>query len=147
MEFSTDHPKLKGEISQAVILAELVKAGLDVLLPFGDSSRYDLVVDFDKHFVRVQCKTAHIEDEVVSFSTCSSTLHTKAGSRRNYRGEADYFGVFCPEIEKVYLVPVEDCGDTEASLRLTPTKSGQKKGIKMAEDYEVPGVIPNIKGV
>src|SRR5579862_9353622 len=98
MKFVTNHPKLKGEISQAIILAELVKAGFNVLTPFGDSKRYDFAVDLDGKFIRLQCKTAHVEDdETINFSTCSSACHTRAGTRKNYKDQADYFAVFCPE--------------------------------------------------
>lgn len=34
-----------GEITEAVVLAEFLKAGFPVLLPFGDNQRYDAVVE------------------------------------------------------------------------------------------------------
>jgi hypothetical protein len=33
-----------GEISEAIVMAEFLKAGFPVLLPFGDNRRYDMVV-------------------------------------------------------------------------------------------------------
>ena len=47
-----------GEVSEAVVMAEFLKAGFPVLLPSGDSQRYDLVVEAGGSFLRVQCKTA-----------------------------------------------------------------------------------------
>ena len=35
--------KTAGEITEAVVLAEFLKAGFPVLVPFGDNLRYDLV--------------------------------------------------------------------------------------------------------
>jgi hypothetical protein len=50
----TDHPVDVGQRTEAVILAELVKRGYRVLLPFGINYRYDLVLDLDGRFLRVQ---------------------------------------------------------------------------------------------
>jgi hypothetical protein len=50
--------KAIGEVSEAVILAEFLKAGFPVLLPFGDNQRYDMVIEVSGRFLRVQCKTA-----------------------------------------------------------------------------------------
>ncbi len=54
--------KQLGERSQAHIIAQLLEAGYSVLAPYGDSSRYDLVIeDAEGQFWRIQCKTAWIE--------------------------------------------------------------------------------------
>ena len=50
--------KQLGEQSQAHIIARLLEVGYTVLTPYGDSSRYDLVIeDAEGQFWRVQCKT------------------------------------------------------------------------------------------
>ena len=51
------------------------------------------------------------------------------------RGAADIFGVFCPETEGVYLVPVDAVGSTEIHLRVTPARSNRVAGINLASDY------------
>ncbi len=43
----TSHPVDVGHRAEAAILAELVKRGYRVLLPFGVNQRYDLVLDCD----------------------------------------------------------------------------------------------------
>ncbi len=58
--------------------------------------------------------------------------------RKGYKGEADYFGVYSPEMSKVYLVPVDDVPiGSKAILRLHATKNNQQKGVKWAHDYEI----------
>ena len=52
--------KAIGDVSEAMILTEFLKAGFPVLVPFGDNRRYDLVVEVGGHFLRVQCKTASL---------------------------------------------------------------------------------------
>ncbi|HEU5380614.1 MAG TPA: group I intron-associated PD-(D/E)XK endonuclease [Ktedonobacteraceae bacterium] len=136
--------KAIGELSQAHIIAQLLEAGYRVLLPYGDNLRYDLVIeDADGRFWRVQCKTGWLENNgaLIEFSTASTYYHTKAGrigyGRKHYQGAVDYFAVYCPDIKKVYLVPIDHLPLTNAMLRLVPTANGQKKNIRWAKDYEV----------
>ncbi len=62
MDLFAPTKKQLGERSQAYITARLLEMEYTVLTPYGDSSRYDLVIeDADGKFWRVQCKTAWIE--------------------------------------------------------------------------------------
>ena len=45
----------------------------------------------------------------------------------------DYFMTYWDD--KYYLIPVEECGAREKTLRLVPPKNGQIKGISFAKDY------------
>lgn len=40
-------PKAIGECSEAMVLARLVEVGYTVLKPFGDSKRYDLMIEYE----------------------------------------------------------------------------------------------------
>jgi hypothetical protein len=82
---------------------------------------------------RVQCKTSRVVGDVVMFSTCSSTNHV----RKDYRGQVDFFGVYSPNLDQVFLVPIEDVPSRECSLRLSPTRNKQAKGIRWAGDYRL----------
>ena len=52
-----EHPKTKGEKSTLAIMLALREAGYDLLVPFGENTRYDLVLDDGCCLARVQCKT------------------------------------------------------------------------------------------
>jgi hypothetical protein len=136
-------PKSKGERSEGMILATLLRAGKAVLQPFGDNQRYDLVIDEDGKFIRVQCKTARLHENrsVLAFSTCSSQTHRGKGTQ-NYRGQIELFGVYSPDLDKVYFVPVESVGFVEARLRLTPATNGQTKGVRLASEFEFDPRVP-----
>ena len=56
---------------------------------------------------------------------------------RGYVGEVDYFGVFCPQLNTLYLVPVEDTAKTCTGLRVTASKNGQMKRVLLAKNYEL----------
>lgn len=128
--------KSVGDRAEAHVLAALLRAGKVVLRPFGDNQRYDLVIDENGQFVRVQVKSALLKKGAVVFRTCSTHYH-RGGKSRDYRGQADLFGVYCPIIDKVYLVLVDHVSTTEGALRIDLPKNGQKKGIRFASAYEV----------
>lgn len=137
--------KQLGKQSQAHILARLLELGYTVLIPYGDSSRYDLVIeDAEGHFWRIQCKTAWVEggdQGYIKFSTASLRSRQVEGrihySRKDYQGDVDYFAVYSHEMSKVYLIPIGKVSETRMSLRLAPSKNNQKKGVHFAEDYEL----------
>jgi hypothetical protein len=58
--------------------------------------------------------------------------------RSDYHGEIDVFLVYCPEIDKIYKVPVELTGKNSMQLRIKPTKSrAPKTTINWAADFEI----------
>jgi len=78
------HPKLVGDATEAMAIARLVQAGKNVLLPFGENRRYDLVIDEGDHFVRVQCKTARLRSGAIRFTPAARriTIRTTKAPRR-----------------------------------------------------------------
>lgn len=72
------------------------------------------------------------------FASASSQNYTvKTKGWRGYKGQADYFCVYVEAINKVYLIPVAEVGTSKASLRLSPARNGQTKGVRWAADYEL----------
>ncbi len=131
-----------GNRTEAVLLSYLLASYETVLVPFGDGQRYDLVVEGADGFLRIQCKTGWLRAGGVNFNTSSSTYHRppvgERGRSRCYRGEADFFGIWCPENCTAYLVPVEDVGQRLAVLRIDPPLNNQAKNIRWAKDYILP---------
>ena len=125
-----------GTRTEAVILSALAKAGYTVLMPFGPA-RYDLAIDSrDGNGIKtVQCKTGRLRAGCIVWMTYSQ--HQVTHVRTDYRGQVDYFGVWCPDLaEQVYLMPVNDVGIREGILRLDPAKKLQPT-IRWAKDYLV----------
>lgn len=129
-------PKAIGELSEVEVICALHRAGLGVLTPpFSDNLRYDCVVDDGERLSRVQVKTGRLEGGSVEFNACRTYWHRRASY--SYRGAIDFFGVWCGDLERVYLVPVDECGTALARLRLTPPRNGQRRKIRWAADYEL----------
>jgi hypothetical protein len=64
------HPKDVGDRSTLAIMAALQACGYAVLMPFGENTRYDLVIDSGARLSRVQCKTGRLRNGSVIFNTC-----------------------------------------------------------------------------
>ena len=125
-----------GNVSEAVLLARFVRAGYQVLVPFGEGHRYDLVVDRDGALQRVQVKTGRLlATGVIKFAACSSHYH-RGGTSSDYRGDVVLFAVYCPALDRCYLVPVDEVGTSHAYLRVDPVRNGQAAGVRYAADYE-----------
>ena len=115
-------------------------AGYTVSVPFGENSRYDLVVDDGSSLSRVQCKTGRLRDGAVRFKTCSVYAHHSNPKVRfrDYRGDVDSFAVYCPENGAVYLIPILELPSRHmASLRVDAAKNNQERRIRLAAAYEV----------
>ena len=58
--------------------------------------------------------------------------------RKTYEGDIELFAFYCSDLDKIYVVPVEEVGEkVEILLRVEPTKNCQKKGIRWASEYEL----------
>ena len=129
-----------GDISEAAIISRFLQLGYVVLTVYGGNERYDLVIeDSDEKLWRIQCKTARIQDNgtVVAFDTASHNVALKNSHWKHYREECDYFAAYCAELNKVYLVLVDQVGTTRVNLRLVPAKNNQEKKVRWAKDYEL----------
>ncbi|MGH3072875.1 MAG: group I intron-associated PD-(D/E)XK endonuclease [Gaiellaceae bacterium] len=135
-----EHPKLIGDRTTLAVMLGLRQAGYALLVPFGENTRYDLVVDDGNQLARFQCKTGRLREGAIRFAACSTYAHhpNPTALRRDYKGEVDFFGVYCPETGGVYLVPIGDANvRRQGNLRVTPSRNGQAKGVRFAARYEI----------
>jgi hypothetical protein len=138
------HPKAVGDRTTLAAMLALYQAGYIVLTPFGENTRYDLVIDDGRTLARLQCKTGRLRRGAIRFPVCSTYAHHPRSSngRRDYHGQVDYFCVHCPETGGVYLIPLKDLSmQAEAALRVAPPRNGQRSRIRKASDYEI-GLVP-----
>ena len=129
-------PKQVGEISEAIVTARLLKLGFNLLKPVGDSLRYDLMIDFDGAYYRVQVKTARVENGALKFSTVSSQVHRGQGTQ-SYKGQIEWFAACVQETEEVYMIHIDNpvVKPKEATLRLDPSKSTPTTTNRFAKVY------------
>lgn len=139
ISFLRDTKKV-GELSELVVAMELARAGYLVAKPLGDNQRYDLIIDDGSALSRVQVKTGRLRKGAVIFN-CYSVSSAKSGRLRTYFGAAEYFGVYCPDVRSVYLVPVGDVPRTcSGALRWSEPKNRQNSKVRWADQYLVSNV-------
>lgn len=109
-----------------------------MLLPFGQNQRYDLVLEIDGSFVRVQCKTGRLRNGCIDFNARSTRVNTKRAVTHDYRGQIELFMVHCPETGGTYAVPVGEATRSHGTLRVDPTANAQEKRVRWAREYELP---------
>ncbi|MFH0739120.1 MAG: group I intron-associated PD-(D/E)XK endonuclease [Candidatus Omnitrophota bacterium] len=126
--------KQKGDIAEAFVTYLLKQNGFNVLIPWGEDNRYDLVSEKNGIFKRIQVKYATSKD---------GTVEVRARSCNNYNiihyspENIDIIAVYSPTQNKVYFVPLKSIKNRSVcKLRLVPTKNKQKKYVTMAFKYE-----------
>ena len=125
----------KGKIAESKALAELIKQGFRVSLPFGDY-RYDLIVEYAGTCHRVQVKYV---GACTRRSTIPVVLHsiTRSGRHPYSADEIDFVIVFYEPRDTFFVIPASDLkGKTVLNLRLEGARNQQKAGIVHASLYE-----------
>lgn len=133
-----------GNIGEAKVLAKFVELGIPVYIPFGDNERADLIAEFNGRLNKVQVKTSIGDfNGQVTFSLTSSTAHRTGGGRHKYStDEIDFFALYSVARDCVYLLKAPDDPLNAIVIRHEPTRNGQRKGVKMEEDYLIENVLP-----
>jgi PD-(D/E)XK endonuclease len=127
----------KGAIAEAAIALAAIELGVGVSRPLGDE-RYDLVFDLGLSLIRVQCKWAPQNGDVIVVPCRSCRRGPDGFIRRTYSAkDIDAIAAYCPEVGQCYFLPIEHLVDrTFIALRLGPTRNNQRRGINWAEEYE-----------
>lgn len=128
----------KGAIAETAIGHEAVKLGIGVLKPMWDM-RYDLVFDTDTDLLRVQCKWAVRQGDVIGIPARRCRRSRAGLVHRTYEtGEIDAIAAYCADVDSCYLLPQAlSVNRTVVLLRLESTRNNQQLGIRWARDYKL----------
>jgi hypothetical protein len=110
------NPKRRGEAAEAVFLARATTLGFSICVPWGESERYDCVVDSRPDFLRVQVKSA---------TACSRSRYVVkgGGNGRPYTAEEiEFLAAYVVVRNLWYVIPVEAFAP-QAMLQFTPDDS------------------------
>jgi hypothetical protein len=117
--------KQRGEMGEAAFMAVAAALGLRVAKPWGESSRYDLIVDTGKKLLRVQVKLAHRAGEYGGY-----TFHAHGNSSRVYGAdEIDVLAAYVVPLGAWYLFPVEEFRKYKA-MKLFPQAEGEDRSLR-----------------
>jgi hypothetical protein len=125
----------KGEIGEAMILADLQRQGHGIAIPFGHDLLFDLIVvrKEDGALEKVQCKYTTSDGRVVFAKVISSSAWVQ---HRYTKEEVDWIAVYDATSDKCFYLPASEWdGQAMVNLRLVPTSNGQVKGIRFGRDF------------
>ena len=128
-----------GNATELKCLAYLYDIGCSVSIPYGNSDKYDMIIDVNGELFKVQCKhpTIGFDDQqnaqTISFDGRWQSHNTQKYQKRQYKKtEIDFFATFYQG--KCYLIPVGECNSIK-TLRITSPKNHQEKNITYLHDY------------
>jgi hypothetical protein len=129
--YSTHKKGILGELEFAL---HLIKNGYTVLQPMNPNSSYDLVIEKDGNFQRIQVKYLTPRHGLLRVE-----LERPKRSTASYRDrDVDAFGIYNPTQQKYYLIPMAIIASkTEFWLRLNRPKNEQVKNVHFAEKFEI----------
>jgi hypothetical protein len=127
-----------GDISEAKVLARFLQLGYTVLIPWSNGERYDMVIERVGQFSRVQVKTGRFFGDRGAIRCPLFNVNGSSRQRMLYDGsQIDYFAIYCPDNDKIYLINIQKVKTTEIILRIAPPKNNRVGGINWAKDYEI----------
>ncbi len=115
-----------GELAEARFLAKALSLGLIVSKPFGDSAKYDFIVEREGRMARVQVKSAWAPVRRPGrYQINASPAMCRDGSRRPYRrSEVDFLVAYIAPEELWYVIPIKVLADTNHILLRTDGEDG-----------------------
>jgi len=126
--------KQKGDIAEAFVTYLLKQNGFNVLIPWGEDNRYDLVAEKKGVFKRIQVKYATPKDGAVEVRVRSCNNYSII---RYSPKDIDIIAVYAAKQNKVYFIPLNGIKNRSiCRLRINPTKNNQKKFVVPAAKYE-----------
>jgi hypothetical protein len=113
------HPKRRGEWVELQFMARAASHGLTVSKPWGDSARYDFVVEHKARFSRVQVKSTQFQQKGAYL--CNTISRDPKGTERPYALDAiDFFAFFVIPEDVWYIVPVAELRRARYAAYLNP---------------------------
>jgi hypothetical protein len=114
--------KLRGEWAELVFMARVKELGFGVLQPWGESSRYDVGVEWEGRFMRVQVKSTIYK--VGNAYVCNTRPDD---NKKPYTvREIDFLAAYVIPVNVWYIVPARVATRLKGNIWLSPHKKGHK---------------------
>jgi hypothetical protein len=116
-----------GHLHEEIFKLRAQQLGYTVFTTTAPYSRIDAILLQDQKLSRVQIKTGNLKDGILHFKTSSKAYDRKTGKGSAdvfYTAEeVDFFGVYCPGVNKCWLIPISYC-QNKFRLRLVYDDQG-----------------------
>ena len=122
----------KGLLGELEFTLHLIKNGWHIFRPLDQNSRVDLIIEKDGKFKRIQVKYC------TPYRGCLRVdlEHPGRNTEMYSSNDIDAVGVFDPENQKFYLIPLSDIlPKKEIWIRIKTTNNKQRKNINWGDEY------------
>ena len=116
-------PKRQGEWVEVCFATQVMRRGLQVSKPFGDSTPYDFIVDSGAGLLRVQVKSV----SRLQGNSFRLTLSHGGGAKVGYfPSEIDFLAAYVIPCDAWYLIPIAHVAGRK-SVRLCPHRPSHRR--------------------
>jgi hypothetical protein len=133
--------KQKGDLAELMVAADLRRRGFKLAFPYGEDWDYDLIIEREGRLERVQVKYTRSDGATILVRARSHSLtNGKVRATKYYTAATiDWLAVYDATSGRCYYVPAAELGEgmSSVSLRITPARNNQCRGIRRASDYLV----------
>jgi hypothetical protein len=131
--------KSLGDLAEVAVAADLMARGYKVAFPYGEDWDYDLIVARGPALERVQVKYTRSDGKVIHVRCRSQSLtNGRVRATKRYTAQTvDWIAVYDAASGSCFYVPSAEfaAGRSLLTLRLTPARNGQQRGIRDARRY------------
>jgi PD-(D/E)XK endonuclease len=132
--------KAKGDLAELKVAADLRARGYRIAIPYGEDWDFDLILcREDGRFERVQVKYARSDGCVIEVRCRSHSLtNGKVRATKYYTAATiDWLAMWDATLDRCFYVPAAELGTGMdlMTLRLTPSRNNQVRGIRPADRY------------
>jgi hypothetical protein len=114
--------KLRGEWAELVFMARCKAFGFGLLRPWGESSRYDIGLEWRGRYIRVQVKSTIYR--IGNAYVCNTRPDD---DRRPYTTrQIDFLAAYVIPVDVWYIVPAKVATRLKGNIWLSPRKPGHK---------------------
>lgn len=143
-----ENTKKLGNLTELQCITRLYEIGCGVSIPFGNSEKYDAIIEYNNKLYKIQIKHGNLkqdelgEDDYIIIR-CTWQGHNYTGySKHQYTAEEiDFFATYYNG--ECYLIPQSECSN-DKTLRIKRPKNNQVKGINFLKDYIAKDVLDNL---
>ena len=131
--------QIKGLTTELKCMEKFIEYGFIVSIPYGNNSRYDLLLDGGNgKYIRIQCNTAHLnENGSYTINTANSVSTMTKRTVKHYDStQIDFIASIIEE--QLVIIPVNLISNSKSKIfRTELPKFGAKSSCNLIQDFTV----------
>jgi len=121
---------MKGDIAEQAVIFAALKRNWNVLQPIGDRLPYDLVLEVNNKFIKIQVKSAWFDNKtenwVIDNRRCK-TNRRKMIQETYRKSDFDFAIAYLDELEVFYIFPIDVFTSYSGPIHMVEAEKRQRK--------------------